>query len=109
MTIKFVSKNYGSQVIDTESYAPWKASVSSPLFQMIEYLFDEWYESRASNDREIVAMYNGDGDEPACYSKKGAVRGGIEVAIEIAQESKKDFMVITSRDLMKMDIECAFE
>lgn len=109
MTIKFVSKNFGSQTIDTENYNPSIASVHSPIFQMVEYMFDEWYESRAANDREIIAMYNGDGDQPAIYSKKGAIRQGIETVIEIAEESKKPSMVVNSRDLMKMDIESAFE
>lgn len=110
MKISIISKNYGNQSINTETYNPMFAAVDTPVFKIIEHIFDEWYshntEPGAPMAKDIEGMYYGEGDQPAIYSKKGAIRQGIENLIEIAQESGKP--VINTRDILKMDIESAF-
>jgi hypothetical protein len=61
------------------------ASVSSPVFQYVEKKFWDWIDSSnpASEYRE---MYFGD---DAIYTKKGAIVGAIEAALELAVEENK--------------------
>ena len=111
MKITVKSKLYGTQVIDTETFIARFASASSTIFKIIEHVFDEWYEWHtqpgAPMNRDIVGMYNGECEQPAIYSRKGAIRQGIENFIEECIETGRTF--VTTKDIQKMDIECAFE
>lgn len=112
MQLTIITKNYGTQHINTDTFAPMMASAGSTIFKAIEHIFNDWYESRTKPGcamaRDIVGMYNGDGDQPAIYHKSGAIRGGIETFIEIAEENKSK-NIYNSRDLNMLDIESAFE
>lgn len=111
MRITIISKNYGIQTVNTQSYIPMRASTESTLFRVIEHLFNDWYEYStqpgAPMGRDIEGMYYGEGDQPPIYSKKGAIRQGIEHLIEWAVEENKS--LLTTKDIIKMDIETAFE
>ena len=108
--ITISSKNYGTQKIYIDSFNPMMASIESPIFKIIEHIFDEWFshntEPGAPMSSDIIGMYEGEADQPAIYSKKGAIRQGIENMIEEIKESGKKF--ITTKDIVKMDIESAF-
>jgi hypothetical protein len=56
--------------------------------------------------KDIRGMYYGECDQPAIYSRNGAIRQGIENLIEEAVEGGKK--LLTTRDIVKMDIESAF-
>ncbi len=110
LTIK--SKNYGTQVItDVENFAAETASKNSTVFLIVKHIFNEWYnyntQPGAPMAKEIPGMYFGECDQPAIYTVTGAIYGGIQNLIEIALEEGKSFL--TTKDIMKMDIECAFE
>jgi hypothetical protein len=112
MNISLITKNFGSQSINTDTFDPSRVSSSSTIFKAIEWIFNEWYEHNtqpgAPLGKDIICCYNGWGDgEPAIFSKRGAIIGGIENLIEYALESKKQ--VFNSRELRAIDIECAFE
>lgn len=110
-TISIISKKYGSQKIDLNNYNPMAASYESPIFKMIEHIFDEWFAYRtqpgAPMAKDIKGMYHGEEGQPAIYHKRGAIVGGIENMIEEIKELGKS--LITTKDLIKMDIEAAFE
>jgi len=109
-TVSIISKNYGNQTINLDSFNPMCAAMDSSIFKIIEYIFDKWYDYNtqpgAPMCKDIEGMYYGEGDQPAIYSKKGAVRQGIENMIEEIRESGKK--VVTTADILKMDIEAAF-
>ncbi len=110
--LTIISKNYGTQTIYVESYDPWMAATNSTLFKIIEHMFNDWWDKHTEPGaplwKDVIGCYNGWGeDEPAIFSKKGAIRGGIEMLIELAQE--ENLSVVTTKDILKMDIECAFE
>jgi hypothetical protein len=111
MKITLKSKDYGNETIDTESFSPQSVSTSSPVFKVIEELFDSWfdYNTQPGAPGEIYSKYYGDGDQPAIYDKKGAIIGGIENMIELLQETGKNYVCVTKTQLNKMDIESAFE
>jgi hypothetical protein len=113
MKITIVSKLYGRQTIDTDNFIASYASTSSTVFQVIEHIFNDWFDYNtqpgAPMGRDIEGMYYGEGDQPAIYSKKGAIRQGIESLIELLQETEKPSVIVTTKDIMKMDIEAAFE
>jgi hypothetical protein len=110
MKITILSKNYGSQVIDTDTFVARFAATNSTIFKIIEHIFDEWFEYStqpgAPMNKDIQGMYYGECDQPAIYSKKGAIRQAIENLIEEVTESGKK--LLTTKDIVKMDIEAAF-
>lgn len=110
-TLSIISKNYGSQTINLDTFEPRLASVNSPIFKIVEHMFNEWYDHStqpgAPMCKDIEGMYFGECDQPAIYSVKGAIRQGIENLIEEAKE--RDFKVLNTAQIMKLDIECAFE
>jgi hypothetical protein len=112
MKLTILSKNYGSQVIDTENFDAWFASASSTIFQIVEHIWNEWFthntQPGAPMSKDIQGMYYGECDQPAIYSKKGAIRQGIENIIEYVTESEKPSMVLNTRDILKIDVESAF-
>lgn len=79
----------------------------------MEHLFDDWFAYRtqpgAPMGKDIQGMYLGELDQPAIYSKRGAIVQAIENLIEIAQESGKESVIYNTRQLQQLDIECAFE
>jgi len=111
MNIKVISKLYGSQFINIETFNPLMASTDSTIFKIIEHIFNDWYDHNtqpgAPLARDIQGMYYGEGDQPAIYSKKGAIRQGIENFIEEVKEANQT--IFTTNDILKMDIETAFE
>lgn len=109
ITVK--STKFGIQQINLDEFDPSMASPSSAIFKEIEAMFDKWFEHStapgAPMGRDILGMYNGEGDQPAIYSRRGAIIQGIETFIELAQDAAKP--VITTQDILAMDIETAFE
>lgn len=110
MKVSILSKNYGNQTIDLENFNPMYASVESTIFKVIEHIFNEWFDHNtqpgAPMGKDIQGMYYGECDQPAIYSKKGAIRQGIENFVECVRESGKK--VVSTKDIVKMDIESAF-
>lgn len=110
-TLTIISKNYGKQIINIDSYIPQYATTDSTAFKVVEYVFNEWFDYNtqpgAPLAKDIEGTYFGYCDQPAIYSKKGAIREGIEIMISEAIESGKS--IITTKDIVKMDIECAFQ
>lgn len=109
--ISIISKNYGSQSINIETFNPQFASSESTIFKIIEHIFNQWFDYNtqpgAPMAKDIRGMYLGEADQPAIYSKKGAIRQGIENFIEEVKE--KGLKVINTKQVMQMDIESAFE
>lgn len=56
--------------------------------------------------KDLEGMYYGECDQPAIYTKRGAIIQAIEDMIELAKETGKTR--ITSRDLIIMDLEAAW-
>lgn len=112
MKISIVSKNYGSQTIDTNNFNPAFASTSSTIFKVIEHIFNEWFDYNtqpgAPMSKDIEGMYYGECDQPAIYSKKGAIRQGIENLIEAVSEWNKPSVILNTSQIIKLDIESAF-
>ncbi len=111
MNIKIISKNYGNQEIDTDIYKPTLAAPESPVFKIIEHIFNTWYDHNtqpgAPMGKDIKGMYYGEGDQPPIYTRKGAIRQGIEAMIQEAQDNNRT--LLNTRDILKMDIESQFE
>jgi len=109
--VSIVSKNYGSQTINLENYNPRFAATDSTVFKIVEHMFNEWFEhstqTGAPMGKDIQGMYYGECDQPAIYSIKGAIRQGIENLIEEIKE--RGFKIVNTAQIMRMDIECAFE
>ena len=61
------------------------ANVSSPVFEYVESKFWDWLNS-SNPANEYREMYFGD---DAIYTKKGAIVGAIEAALELANEENK--------------------
>jgi hypothetical protein len=110
MKTTIISKNYGTQTIDLNSFNPMMASVESTIFKVIEHIWNEWFDystqAGAPMAKDIEGMYYGECDQPAIYSKKGAIRDGIEIFMQELIENNKS--VVTTKDIAKMDIEAAF-
>lgn len=110
-TLTIISKNYGSQSINVDTFNPEMASASSTVFKIVEHMFNEWFDHNtqpgAPLAKDIEGCYFGYCDQPAMYSKKGAIRQGIENLIQEAIELGKS--ILTTKDILKMDIECAFD
>ena len=110
MKITIITRRFGSQVIDTETFIPERAAASSTIFKCFEFIFDNWYEAATAPGvgmgKDIEGMYCGEGDQPAIYSRRGAIIEAMEILIEDAQENSKS--LYTSRDLQKLDVEGCF-
>lgn len=113
MIISIVSKNYGSQKINTENYIPQFAATDSTAFKVVEHIWNNWFDHAtqpgAPMGKDIQGMYYGEGDQPAIYTKKGAIRQGIENIIEYCLEKGTASIVVNTKDIIGMDVECAFE
>lgn len=111
--IKIISKLYGTQEIDLDTFSANNASSNSTIFRVVEHIFNDWYEYNtepgAPMGKDIIGMYYGEGDQPAIYSKRGAIIGGIENFLELVSEDNGSKSVYTTKDIVKMDIEAAFE
>lgn len=112
MRFTIISKNYGTQSIDTEKFNPQLASTESTIFKVVEHIFNEWFDHNtqpgAPLGKDIEGMYYGECDQPPIYSKKGAIRQGIENVIEHLIDTGKEYCKLTTRDLQKIDVEAAF-
>lgn len=110
-TLTIISKNYGKQSINIESFVPEYASTDSTVFKIVEHIFNEWFDYNtqpgAPLAKDIKGCYFGYCDQPAIYSKKDAIRQGIDNLIQEAIELGKT--ILTTKDILKMDIECAFD
>lgn len=108
MLITIISKKFGTQKLDTENP---KTGSSTTIFQIVEHMFNEWFDHNtqpgAPMGKDIQGMYYGECDQPAIYSKKGAVQDGIDNIIEYCLETGKQ--VISTKDIVTMDVECAFQ
>ena len=111
--IKIISKLYGTQEIDLDTFSAEHASSNSTIFRVIEHMFDRWYEYNtepgAPMAKDIMGMYYGEADQPAFYYKRGAIIDGIENFLELVSEDNGSKYVYTTKDIVKMDIEAAFE
>ena len=109
ITIK--SKKFGLININTENYNPMFASVESPIFKLVEHIFNDWYEhntqSGAPCSSDIILCYEGSDEQPPFYSKTNAIRQGIENLLEYMAEENISF--ITTKDIYKADLEAAFQ
>lgn len=74
-------------------------TTSHPLFKAVEQQFDEWYNHNtqpgAPLAKDIKGCYYGYFDEPACFSKVGAIEQAIEEMINEADETGKPVSVNT--------------
>ena len=86
MNLVIISKNYGNQSIDTNTFDELSVSRFSTIYR---------------------GMYESEYDQPPIYGKVGAIRDGISILVQEAIELGKS--VITTKDIIKFDIECAFE
>jgi hypothetical protein len=111
MNLVIISKNYGNQNIDTNTFDELSVSRFSTIYRIVEHIFNEWYEDSTESGRplcnDIKGMYEGEYDQPPIYGKVGAIRDGISILIQEAIELGKS--VITTKDIITFDIECAFE
>lgn len=103
MKLTLISKNYGSQVIDTENFAWYFASTSSTVYKVVEHIFNDWYESSPD---WVRCQYDAN-DSESIYSYVGAIRDGIKLFLEVAEE--KNLSRVTTRDISNWDIEAAFQ
>lgn len=112
MKISILSKKYGNQTINTEDYNPHTAGTNTPAFKIVEDIFNEWFDHStqpgAPMGRDIIGMYEGEGDQPAIYTKTGAIRQGIENLITEAEETDKPTIILNEGQIQKFDIEAAF-
>lgn len=76
--------------------------LDSPIFKLCERLFWEFIETSNPAD-ELEDKYFSD---DAIYTKKGAIRGAIELIEEIAQEENKTTFI--TQQLLSYDLETAF-
>jgi hypothetical protein len=107
MTTQIISKVYGKQVIDSENYTSFDLRKGTVIYNIVNHLFNEWYDNYSQRNREIRGKYFGEMDQPAIYSVEGAImQGMLNLMDEIAYLNKA---VVTTKDIVKMDIECAFE
>ena len=102
-----IKSNYGSQVIDTDNFSPSVEPCSSVIYRMIEDRFNKWFADIVHYKKDYIGMYQGEGDQPAIYTKSGAIVGGMETFIELANELGRS--VLNEYDIYNMDIEAAFE
>ena len=83
------------------------AAVGHPVFLFVENLFNEWYDHNtqpgAPMGKDIEGMYNGDADQPAIYSKNGAIIQAIE---EMIDEADKTQMPV---NISLFDVDACFE
>jgi hypothetical protein len=111
MKLQIITKNYGTQNIDTNMFDENFVSKNSTIYKIVEHLFNEWYEYNTQDGSpmgsDYKGMYNGECDQPAIYIKSGAIRDGISVLISEAIELGKS--VLTTKEIVKFDIESAFE
>ena len=108
MLIRVVSKNYGVQEIDLETFNPARCK-GSTIYQVVQHIFQSWYDymTEPGAPGEYQAKYCGDIDQPAIYDVHGAIVQGVETFIEIAQET--GIRVWNTRQISALDIEAAFE
>ena len=110
MKLTLISRNYGTQTIDTETFRPYRAGDESTIFLIVEHIFETWMETAPQS---AIEPYQHDYDQPAIYSIAGAITHGIELLIEsaemLAASRKVEALTLTTREIQNMDIECAFE
>lgn len=110
-TLTIKSKNFGIIKINSNTFNPMFASVSSPIFKLVEHMFNDWYEHHTQKGapccEDIILCYEGDIDQPAIYSKKGAIRQAIENLVEYMTENNITFL--TTKEIYKADLEAAFQ
>lgn len=111
MKTTIISKNFGTQTIDTDTFNPYLVSSSSTIFKVIETIFNRWFEYSTQDGapmaKDIEGMYYGEADQPAIYNKRGAIIGGIENFIE--EVIDRGLHVVNTKQICQMDIEAAFE
>ena len=111
MKLKIITQNYGTQNIDTDIFDENSESQNSTIYKIVEHIFNEWYDYNTQDGspmgNDYKGMYNGEYDQPPIYMKSGAIRDGISVLISEAIELGKS--VLTTKEIVKFDIESAFE
>ena len=110
MKITLVTKNFGNQTINADSFNPLFVSPSTPIFKAVEYIWEKWFEESTENgapmSKDIKGMYFGESDQPAVYTKRGAICQAIEDMINLCIETKQT--IVNTRQLLNMDLEAAF-
>lgn len=112
MKITIISKTFGMQTIDTDTFNSFFVSSSSTIFKCVEHIFNEWFDKYtqpgAPMAKDIEGMYYGECDQPAIYTKRGAIIEAIENMIAELLESNKESVVLNTRQLLSMDLEATF-
>lgn len=106
MQLTLISRNYGTQTIDTQTFRPLRARTDSTIYQIVEHIFEQWFENAHSSQ---VAPYQHNYEGGAAYNKRGAINQAMDLIIDIAEERDVEALTITTRELQNWDIEAAFE
>ena len=78
------------------------------IFWLIEKEFDKWFNHNSENNKDISLVYEGNCEQEALATKKGAILGAIEWIAAYMEEEGFDFM--TWQQIKKqIDFEVAFE
>jgi hypothetical protein len=110
--VNVVTKKFGTFTIDVVEIVPDLLPTSHPLYQMVEQLYNEWYDNRMAQGglraKDTRGMYFGEGDQPAIYSRDGAIVEGMNALVEYITERERT--TITSKEIWhKADITAVFE
>jgi len=79
-------------------------SVNSWLYQLVERIFDRWIESASMDHQEMYFEALEEFNGGTYYSKRGAIRAGIELIFEAIEDEGVEWAW-----LHQIDIEAAFE
>ena len=104
MLLTIVSKNYGTQTIDTDTFSGRAQKSSSTIYQICEHLFNQWAENCHPFALEPYQSWD---EQASHFSKRGAILAAMDMILEVAEERKAS--KITTRDIQNMDIEASFE
>ena len=99
MKLTIISRDFGTININSETYVAEYAATNTPIFQLVEYVFDMWYEKA---DQNLKHLY-----EVGAINRKGAVRRGIQALIDYMVECKVS--LITTAKFYQVEFEEAFE
>jgi hypothetical protein len=109
--IKIVTKKYETIILDTDLNV-YRLDRDSDIYKFFENIFEEWFEDMTSEGsalgKDIEFCYYGYYDEPALYSKHGAICQSIEDVIDICVE--KNIIWISEAALYtECDITASFQ
>ena len=109
--IKIVTKKYQTIFLDTD-FDVYRLDKNSDIYKFFEEIFEEWFEDMTTEGcalgNDILFCYYGNYDEPALYSKHGAICQAIEDVIDICVEKN---IIWISEDALytECDVTAAFQ